>query len=205
MDKAANQLMLLDLLRHGEPEGGSKYRGNRIDDPLSKKGWQQMRAALPVAIPWQHILTSPLSRCHAFAEEVALENDLTLGVDKRLAEVGFGVWEGKTKSELKAEDPAFFEAFYCDPVNKRPAGAEPLDQLIARVGQALHEHWQTGSSRHSLVVCHAGVIRAAIAWCLKLPEKSLYQVQVDNACYTRLQIDADGKRRLLFHGRKTLL
>jgi len=28
----------IDLLRHGEPVGGKRYRG-QIDDPLSEKGW----------------------------------------------------------------------------------------------------------------------------------------------------------------------
>jgi hypothetical protein len=38
--------MILDLLRHGEPEGGRLYRGNLLDDPLSEKGWQQMQASV---------------------------------------------------------------------------------------------------------------------------------------------------------------
>ena len=28
----------LDLLRHGEPIGGSKIRGSGVDDPLSPRG-----------------------------------------------------------------------------------------------------------------------------------------------------------------------
>ena len=31
----------IDLIRHGEPVGGSKYRG-QTDDPLSEKGWAQI-------------------------------------------------------------------------------------------------------------------------------------------------------------------
>jgi broad specificity phosphatase PhoE len=38
--------MTLDLLRHGEPEGGRLYRGNLLDNPLSEKGWQQMQASV---------------------------------------------------------------------------------------------------------------------------------------------------------------
>ena len=33
----------LDLLRHGETEGGTRYRGT-TDDPLTAAGWEQMRA-----------------------------------------------------------------------------------------------------------------------------------------------------------------
>ena len=32
---------VIDLIRHGEPVGGRRYRGH-IDDPLSERGWQQM-------------------------------------------------------------------------------------------------------------------------------------------------------------------
>ena len=35
----------LDLMRHGEPVGGRRYRG-RTDDPLSEKGWNQMWTAV---------------------------------------------------------------------------------------------------------------------------------------------------------------
>jgi broad specificity phosphatase PhoE len=34
--------MTLDLLRHGEPEGGRLYRGNLLDNPLSEKGWAKV-------------------------------------------------------------------------------------------------------------------------------------------------------------------
>jgi hypothetical protein len=44
--KSANPRMTLDLLRHGEPEGGRLYRGNLLDNPLSEKGWQQMQASV---------------------------------------------------------------------------------------------------------------------------------------------------------------
>ncbi|MHB1590203.1 MAG: histidine phosphatase family protein [Sulfuricella sp.] len=35
----------IDLIRHGEPVGGRRYRG-RTDDPLSEKGWNQMWTAV---------------------------------------------------------------------------------------------------------------------------------------------------------------
>ena len=52
----------IDIIRHGEPEGGRRYRGHSIDDPLSKTGWQQMWNAIPENPPWDHIISSPLLR-----------------------------------------------------------------------------------------------------------------------------------------------
>jgi alpha-ribazole phosphatase/probable phosphoglycerate mutase len=39
----------LDLLRHGESVGGRKYRG-QTDDPLSEKGWAQMRDVVAIVV-----------------------------------------------------------------------------------------------------------------------------------------------------------
>jgi len=58
--------MIVDLLRHGEPVGGRRYRG-QTDDPLSDKGWKQMWTAVAGQQPWQVIVTSTLSRCREFA------------------------------------------------------------------------------------------------------------------------------------------
>ena len=59
----------IDLIRHGEPVGGRKYRG-QIDDPLSDKGWAQMREAVGDHRPWDVIISSSLSRCLDFAREL---------------------------------------------------------------------------------------------------------------------------------------
>ena len=59
---------LIDLVRHGEPVGGIRYRG-QMDDPLSHTGWQEMRKAIGRETPWDAIISSPLLRCRAFAED----------------------------------------------------------------------------------------------------------------------------------------
>ncbi|HHO59588.1 MAG TPA: histidine phosphatase family protein, partial [Thiotrichales bacterium] len=59
----------IDVIRHGEPEGGRRYRGHSVDDPLTEKGWLQMRSAVPENPPWQHIISSPLVRCLDFSRE----------------------------------------------------------------------------------------------------------------------------------------
>ena len=42
---------LIDLIRHGEPEGGPMFRG-QTDHPLSATGWQQMRGAIGDGEHW---------------------------------------------------------------------------------------------------------------------------------------------------------
>ncbi|MDT3706631.1 MAG: alpha-ribazole phosphatase family protein [Thiobacillus sp.] len=188
----------LDLMRHGEPVGGRRYRG-QLDDPLSEKGWAQMRAAVGEQAPWGRIVSSPLLRCRAFAETLASAHGLPLTLDERLQEVGFGGWEGRTTAEIEVATPGALARFKADPLNARPAGAEPLDIFHARVASALEELVVRYAGEHVLLVGHAGVIRMAFAWALHVPLEHAYRIEVANASLTRLCFDA-GRARLIFHG-----
>lgn len=184
----------IDVLRHGEPVGGRRYRG-QIDDPLSDKGWRQMRTATTGACPWQRIVSSPLIRCRAFAEELAGQTGLPLSFDARLKEVGFGVWEGKTADELKAGDPDAIFNFKRDPVANRPEGAEPLSDFFERVGAAYDDLLARHAGDHILVVAHAGVIRMLISRVLGLAPERAYRIQVGSAALARLRIEQTGELR----------
>ncbi|MFN3544355.1 MAG: histidine phosphatase family protein [Thiobacillus sp.] len=189
---------VLDLMRHGEPVGGRRYRG-QIDDPLSEKGWAQMRAAVGDAAPWQQVVSSPLLRCRAFAETLAARHRLPLRFDERLQEVGFGVWEGKSAAEIEAEAPGTLARFKADPVNARPAGAEPLAVFHARVAAALDDVLAQHAGQHVLLVGHAGVMRMALAWALQIPLEHAYRIEVATASFTRLRFES-GRASLIFHG-----
>jgi len=191
----------VDLMRHGEPVGGRKYRG-QLDDPLSEKGWQQMRAAVGTHCPWQHIVSSPLKRCQAFAVELAHNTNLPLSFDERFMEVKFGVWEGKTAEQLRAEDPQVIERFKRDPLNQRPQGAEPLEDFYTRVRTAWGDLIAEHAGKHMLLVCHAGVIRMVLAHALNLPLVDTYRIDVPSAGLTRLKVQGvgeDASHQLLFH------
>lgn len=188
----------LDLMRHGEPVGGRKYRG-QIDDPLSEKGWAQMRAAVGEAVPWTRVVSSPLVRCRAFAETLADRHNLPLALDERLKEVGFGEWEGRSAAEIEENAPGTLARFKADPLNARPQGAEPLTDFHARVAAALDDLLTQHAGQHVLLVGHAGVMRMALAWALHIPIEHAYRIEVATASLTRLRFD-DGRASLIFHG-----
>lgn len=192
----------IDLIRHGEPEGGRMYRG-WIDHRLSARGWQQMREATANSPGWTQIVSSPLLRCWEFASELAARLDLPLRDDERIKEVRFGVWEGRTARQIRADDPTALRRFFFDPVNARPAGAEPLADFKGRVCEALNDLAQEFAGRHLLLVTHAGVIRAAIAHVLDAPLGSIYRTSVESANLTRLRQTHERPLSLVFHGRRT--
>jgi alpha-ribazole phosphatase/probable phosphoglycerate mutase len=189
----------VDLIRHGEPVGGRKYRG-QIDDPLSEKGWAQMRKAVGDACPWECVVSSTLSRCAAFAQELSQRHALPLSFDARFMEIGFGAWEGRTADELQREHPEAFARFFDDPIAHRPAGAEALAEFRDRVIGAWDDVIARHLGKHVLLVGHAGVIRMVMRHVLDMPLDRMFRIQVGNASITRICIDAQGAPRLVFHG-----
>ncbi|MGB0712799.1 MAG: alpha-ribazole phosphatase family protein [Gammaproteobacteria bacterium] len=203
-DSAQSPITVVDLIRHGSPVGGRKYRG-QIDDPLSEPGWAQMRAAVePYFVhgaPWTRVVSSTLSRCQAFAEELAARLGVGAELDDRLREVRFGAWEGRRGAEIDAEAPGTLQAFYADPINARPADAEPLMDFYDRAGSAFDDIVDRLAGEHVMVVTHAGVIRAISARVLGVPLSHMYRLQVANASITRIRIDGVRPPTLMFHGR----
>jgi len=177
---------LVDLIRHGEPEGGSRYRGNSIDDPLSEKGWSQMWTAIGENPPWDIIVSSPVLRCSDFAQALSDKINKPVFFDDQFREVGFGSWEGKSKTQLKQTNQEEFDAFYSDPVNNRPSGAESLNDFIARVTGSYDNVVKTHAGQRILIVAHAGVIRAIVARTLQASSAGLYRINVDNASISRI-------------------
>jgi len=201
MSKSMPSTTLLDLMRHGEPVGGRRYRGQQ-NDPLSEKGWVQMRAAVGQGCPWQAIISSPLSRCSEFAKDLSVRHQLPLQTDARLQEIGFGIWEGKTAEEICAQDPELLQRFMLDPIANRPQGAETLTDFRDRVVAVWEEMVRECRGQHVLIVAHAGVMRMVMCHVLEMPLARLFRIQVNNAAITRIRVDTLGKLtlpRLVFH------
>ena len=189
----------IELLRHGEPVGGRRYRG-QLDDTLSERGWTQMWAAVGERCDWQQIVTSPLQRCHAFAAALGERQQLPVQEEARFAEVGFGEWEGKTRAELEQLVPGQVGRFLRDPVTSRPPGAEPLDAFIARVQAGFDALLAAYAGQSVLVVAHAGVIRAIMASVLEIPPAVMYRINVANAGITEIRTDRERTLSLFSHG-----
>jgi len=191
----------IDVIRHGEPVGGRRYRGYGVDDPLTEKGWQQMRAAVADHTPWQHIVSSPLCRCLDFSKELAERLNIEYSVDERVKEIGFGVWEGKTPDEILAEDSEALTHFYRDPVHNRPEGAEPLDTFAERVWQAYQNVLTEHHGKHVLIVAHAGVARAVTANILQMSLDDVYsRLRIEYGAIISSSVDDDSPAKLLIQG-----
>lgn len=184
----------IDIIRHGEPEGGRRYRGASVDDPLSKTGWQQMWDAVPEDAPWDHIVCSPLARCNKFAEALADTLSINFTVNENLKEIGFGSWEGRTPEDIKSNEGDALERFLLDPVNNRPSGAEPLDDFAERVWTVYESIANDYRGQHVLVIAHAGVIRAITSKVLGMALDDVYsKLKIEYAAIATTKIPSGKK------------
>lgn len=155
----------IDLLRHGETVSPGRFYGS-TDTQLSNEGWQQMqRRVAQMPQRWHQIVTSPLNRCASFARVLAENYDIPLLEEARFREIHFGIWEGRSATELIQNDSNALTLFWKNPFDYPPPGSEPLADFSARVldawqdilSQCMNQHSQ--NKRRILLIVHGGVMR----------------------------------------------
>ena len=191
----------IDLLRHGEPEGGVKFRGE-VDDPLSSLGWEQMSQATAKCNAWEAIISSPLSRCAKFADHLAQQMGKPITINRGLREISFGEWEGKTTEDIEKTDADAVKKFWANPVTAYPPKGEKAEDFQNRVLNAWQHTLETNQGKHILLVAHGGTIRVILAEVLNIPIQAMFRIEVPFACVSRVNIYHDDKGHfptLTFH------
>ncbi len=174
---------IVDLLRHGEVQGGACYRGSS-DDPLTDLGWRQMQKQT-AECEWDAVISSPLSRCHQFANQLSHHQQIILQTEPDLREICFGDWEGKTADQIAAQSPHALEDFHNNPVNHTPPNGEPFVDFRQRVKSAWDKCTSSHQDQHILIITHAGVIRVLFTMLLGIPYKQSFQIKIPHACLSR--------------------
>jgi alpha-ribazole phosphatase len=181
--------MLIDLLRHGTT-GRDGYLDGRTDHILSAEGRAQFESQTAHR-NWPTIVTSPLRRAREAAEGLAGSRNLGLRIDEDWAELDFGLWDGRRKSELEAEPAihAALAAFYRDPSTHPPPDGESWASLEMRIGRALARLAHLASPGPVLVVTHAGPVRVALHQICGLPLDSLWALRIGFGTRIRLNFE----------------
>lgn len=203
--------VLVDLLRHGEPEGGAVLRG-RIDPALTGAGWRQMRAAAALCgedgpagtAPWTRVLTSPLLRCREFAETAAADAGAPLTVDPRWQEIDYGEWDGMPLERWRALIEERFGTSRPDLSKFAPPGGEDFPAFSARVLAAWRDLEGLPDGARLLLVTHGGVFRVILPAVMGLPPHRPFRRPVPFACLSRVSVEATdrgARAELVFHDR----
>lgn len=166
------------LLRHGEPVLAGRLLG-RTDPPATAAGIAACVEAIR-SLELRQIVSSDLARAAACAAAIASARALPVSHDPRWRELDFGAWDGMLPAAI---DGAALARFWADPDACPPPAGERWSALVARVGAALGE-----VEDGSLVVAHAGAMRAALAaacgfdarqaWAFHLPYAALLSLRL---------------------------
>ena len=156
-------------LRHGETDWNvlGRLQGTQ-DIPLNERGRQQaVQAAHILADLFRRdgrdrtllpYVSSPLGRARATMELARGELELPVkeyGLDQRLREIGYGVWEGRTLAESEASDPEVYARRLVDKWTVAPPGGETYAEVQRRVRE-----WYDSLTSDTVAVAHGGTARA---------------------------------------------
>ena len=177
----------IDLLRHGQCEGGEIFRGS-TDVVLTDNGWGQMRESIQGSIPWQQIVASPLLRCRQFAEQLAEQRALPLTTFDAFREIHFGDWEGRLHSDIQNSNGDLLKQFWNDPLNCTPPNGEPIVDFQTRVMTCFEQLLDQLRGQHWLLVSHGAVMRIIMCSLLKMPLSSISNIAIPYACLSRFRI-----------------
>lgn len=176
----------IDLLRHGEPQGGNVFRG-KTNHPLTDLGWQQMEQAVQDK-QWDVIISSPLSRCWDFAQSLAKQLNIELLEAQGLKEFDFGVWENQSTEDVYKNDFDRIKGLWEDPMYF----ASPEGESILHFEQRVLKDWFGCLARQDesqLIICHGGVIRMLLKEILGLPYPNINRFDVPYASMTRISVN----------------
>lgn len=149
----------LYLIRHTAPKTARGICYGQLDVPVAESfamDAAQVCAWLP---PVDCIITSPLQRCRALADHLALHQGCPVRTDARLQEMHFGDWEGRTWDDIPRNE---IDAWAADTLLYAPPNGESAQQMMRRVASFLHDIAHL-PQQHIAIVAHGGSIRAMLA------------------------------------------
>lgn len=180
----------LYLMRHGPLAVSGAPVGWRDDPPSDEavRRWPAVKEHL-LALGVVRVLSSDLARARVPAVDLGLPHDEL----RALREQSFGQWEGLPWSDNA--DAAFI---YADPITAVPPGGESFKICAAR---AIAAAVMALDERPTLIVAHAGSLRAILAAWIGLPIPRALDLAWDPYGLTCLDRYDIGRGVLRWHNR----
>jgi broad specificity phosphatase PhoE len=144
------------LVRHGESEANAAHRfAGRTDSPLTDLGRQQAEAVAEALadVPFDRIVSSPLSRCRDTALVIARPHQLPVDLEPDLVEIDVGERTGTPFDEVRGLPEWRDDGFVAWP------RGETLDQVLSRAHRVITRIAAESAGQRVLVVGHGGVTR----------------------------------------------
>jgi broad specificity phosphatase PhoE len=180
------------LTRHGHVEGikPERFRGREPLDLTARGRAEAAALAQRIADAWQpsHIYTSPLGRCIETAAAIAKACGIAARTCDELNDIDYGAWQFKTFTEAKAQNPALFAAWLATPHLVRFPNGESLQDVAARLANAVRMLLARHAEETIVLVGHDSVNRVLLLGFLDLPLSAYWRFAQEPCCLN--EIDA---------------
>jgi len=162
----------------------ARYQG-QCDPPLNEQGQQQAEevAQKLSTVTLAAIYSSDLQRARQTAEVLGDRIGLPVRLEPRLREIDMGSWAGQLVSTVRATESALFSRWRSAPVGVRPPGGETVDELAARLAEALDDISRAHPQAAVAVFTHGAAIAAVHCRVHGLPLDHIWELLLDNACW----------------------
>lgn len=166
----------LVVWRHGQTDYNLQGRVQGVTDiSLNAAGLAQADAAAPIIAAYKpvKIIASPLERAQQTAQALAKLTGIGVASDERLIERSFGIWEGLTGKEIKADWPQEFKQWRGKCATPDGIGMEERDAVGQRSAAAMREAVEGLDTDDTVVlVAHSAVLTMGATCLLGLDPNS---------------------------------
>ena len=160
--------MRVVILRHGTTELNKQgmIQGSNVDPDLSKEGRAYAEKAAKNFDPSQFdaVYASPLKRAQQTAR-IFVGDKTPIITDKRIEELSYGTWDGKSSLEYRKKHPDAFNSkgLINDNIYKYASDVEKREDFRKRIAAFFDDLYKEHANDTVLVVCHGVVSRMICA------------------------------------------
>lgn len=151
------------LVRHGQSEGNLTHAFlGHTDLPLTALGHTQAEVASEYlcTLSPDRIYSSDLLRAYQTAEPTAKKCNLTIETSEDLREIFAGQWEALTFSTIESDFQEDYRVWHEDIGFARPTDGESVQELFARIHDALVSIAKENEGKTVMIFLHATPIRS---------------------------------------------
>lgn len=177
------------LARHGETEAnkGGIFSG-WTDFPLTNEGKKQIKKLGKELKRYEDIecvYSSPLPRALSTAKAIAGIIEKEIHTEDCLKEMNFGVFDGKTFSEIQSQYEVEWKMWNDDYINYRIPDGENLIDVYERIVEFIDRLKNNDGT--CVIVTHGGIIQTIITYLLDLGLDKMWHFQCPPAGYVEIE------------------
>jgi len=176
------------LIRHGESEDNINKVYSRDTTFLTSKGREQILHTKErlKEFKFEKVYCSPLKRTKETLELLNLKGE----EEPSLREVDFGIFKGKTFSEIVNIYPLESKLWIDETINYKIPQGESVFEAYNRIATFLDR--LIFEDKDALLITHDGIVRLVLCWVLDSPD-SFFKFKLNNGSISRITIKDESK------------